>query len=321
MKCIICGSGTDRFYNDLFDDRYGAPGFFSINRCRNCGIGRTEPLLKKEEIGKFYKKFYPLSFVKPEQVKDMARILPKFTAWLNGVDNTSHWHVKPKTDVLDIGSGSGVSLLEIEKMGAKAYGVEPDPNAQKIAKKLNLDVFKGFISDNPFPNHKFDFVTCSQVIEHEPDPLHFLNSVKKKLKKGGRVILSFPNFDSLYRIIFGRKWINWHIPYHLNFFTKKSFILLAEKSGLKVTRMETRTPNLWSVIQIRTFFESIKMGQKSSVWNRSPVVGKTNGKSDILARLIGGLLQLMTIPITLVNRIVDFLGMGDSFLVFLENEK
>ena len=51
---------------------------------------------------------------------------------------------------MDIGCGSGVSLIEAENLGANAFGLEADPNVEKIAKNLNLNIFQGNLDESPF---------------------------------------------------------------------------------------------------------------------------------------------------------------------------
>lgn len=310
MYCVICGGKLKKNHSDLFDDRYGAPGTYSIYSCKKCCFAMTCQSLSKNKIGKFYEKYYPLSKYNAKSVKSNAKVWNKFLAWLMGVDNTTHWKIRLNSKVLDIGSGSGQSLLEIKMLGGKGYGVEPDPSAQKIAKKLDLNVFTGFLSDRPFPNLKFDYITANQVIEHDPDPLDFLKCAKKKIKKDGLIILSFPNYDSIYRKIFGRKWINWHVPYHINFFNKKSFTEITKRSGLKIIAFRTITPNMWTVMQVEMLFSKSEVGVKNKLWS--------NKKVNYLQKFIHLVIFMLFVPI---NRIIDFAGQGDSIFVELKNEK
>lgn len=319
MRCIVCNTPQKLSEANLFDDRYGAPGLYSIYECQKCGFGRTHPVLSKKEIGEFYRKYYPLSKYNSNVIKSNANIPNKLLAYLFGIDNTTHWRVKQNSNVMDIGSGSGQSLLEIQKMGSTAYGVEPDPSAQKIAKKLKLKVFKGFLSDNPFPKIKFDFITGSQVIEHEPDPLKFLKIAKNKLNSKGKIILSFPNYDSLYRKIFGRKWLNWHVPYHINFFNEKSFSKLAKDSDLKIVKIRTITPNVWTLMQLRSLFSSTQIGNPNPIWTKPTSAGFVLKSSFNLKGVIYKFLTILfLILITPINRLIDIVGIGDSILVTLE---
>lgn len=323
--CTICHSKTELIYKDLFDDRYGAPGKHSIYRCIKCGFARIFPgIAKNNRLGKFYSKYYPLLSVSPDLLQKSVKIYPNWLLWLRGNNNTAHYHIKPNSTVLDIGSGSGLSLLEIEKLGSEAYGVEPDPNAQKIAEKLNLIVHKGFITDHPFPKLKFDYITASQVIEHDPDPITFLKKAKEKLYENGEIILSFPNIDSIYRKIFGSKWLNWHVPYHLSFLTKSSLKIVAERAGLRIRKIRTITPNLWTLLQFRMFFEQVNEGQPSSIWKvkESTRISQTQ-ENSIKISFLSISLPLLILLLSFINRIIDLLGLGDSYLVFLKrkNEK
>lgn len=320
MRCLVCKSSSQLFMENLFDDRYGAPGRFSICRCGQCGFGRISPSLDRKEIGGFYAKFYPLSTATPQTVKTAVRILPKWKAWLLGVNNIAHHFIRPNTKILDIGSASGVSLLEIKQLGGMAFGVEPDPKAQKLAKALNLNVFQGQITDNPFPNEKFDFITASQVIEHVPDPVEFLQRINRRLSDGGQVILSFPNFNALYRHILGRRWLHWHVPYHQNFFTKDSFTRLAAQADLRVIKIKTITPNLWTIIQLRSLLIKPVEGKTGAVW-AAQYGRKQTGAPQFVRVLITILRAIAGLPIGFGNRVIDMFGQGESFVVWLERTK
>ena len=132
-----------------------------------------------------------------------------------GGDNQGQLDVKSGEKMLDIGCGSGLSLLIARSKGAEVYGVEADPNVQPLAKELGLSIHQGSIHDHPFPGMSFDLVVLNQVIEHIPEPGLALQVIAGRLAPGGRIILVFPNRCSFYRKIFGPRWINWHIPYHL----------------------------------------------------------------------------------------------------------
>lgn len=320
-KCIVCGRTTKAFAINLFDDRYGSLGYYSVNKCRYCGFGRTDPTIAKRKIGEFYKKYYPLSSVNANEIKKSAKVINPLLAWLTGLNSTAYWRIRKNSDVLDIGSGSGISLLEIKKLGARAYGIEPDPNAQKIAKQLKLNVYKGFITDNPYKSQKFDYITANQVFEHEPNPKRFLKSVKRKLKTNGKVILSIPNFDSIYLTIFGNRWVNWHVPYHINFFTKTSIERLTKRVGFRIVDTKTITPNGWTLLQFLSLIKNPKMGEKSLVWSNISPVGNHKSKFNLGKTVLHVIASLFNVLITPTNRLIDVLGKGDCLFVVLENEK
>jgi len=320
QKCLVCYRKYDLLHPDLFDDRYSSQGKYDILVCINCGFGRTIPTLDKKKISKFYSKFYPLSNTFPEDVQKAANIKPFWHDWLMGNDYIAHRHIKKGSKVLDVGSGNGVSLLEIAKLEGKPYGVEPDPHAHVIAKKLYLNVQKGFITDNPFPQIKFDFITATQVLEHEPDPELFLQAAYKKLSPKGQVILSFPNINSLYRKIFGRYWLHWHVPYHINFFSKNSFSILAGRCNFKITVVKTVTNNLWTLLQLSMLVIKPIEGKTSPIWATQHLEKKEKQALNFkLRKYTFEGVKLLSFPfIALFNRIIDIFGQGDCIYVVLE---
>lgn len=325
-KCHVCNSKTEVYLSGLFDDRYGAKGKHSIYVCKSCGFGRIFPGIKKESIGRFYKKYYPTNIFSNRDLRLQSRRRSRLHYWITGTNNKAHRYVRKGSKVLDVGSAVGLSLLEIKNGGAEAYGVEPDPNAQKFARQYGLNVYKGFITENPFPGIKFDYVTASQVFEHEPEIHKFLESARKKLKKEGCLIMSFPNFDSFLRKLLKNKWIHWHIPYHYNFFTQESIRMLCKKHDFVVKKCVTITPNLWIVLQIRSLLSKRKEGEPNLVWmprkaqtlNSNKKIYRARKYFDLFRRkTFFFLLYVSYFPIAVIFRLTDSLGLGESTLVFL----
>lgn len=320
-SCIICHNKVSLIHKDLFDDRYGALGKHSIYRCENCGFARTIPGIKTDEISSFYSNNYPLAKVTSESIKSSVNKLPNWVLWLLGKDNIAHYYVKPAMKVLDVGCGAGVSLLEIKRMGAIPFGVEPDPNAQKLKRKLNLQIYSGFISDIPASN-KFDAVTASQVIEHTDDPVKFLKKARELLNPNGQIILCFPNIDSIYRKIFGKKWLHWHIPYHLNFISSKALKKIANSINLRIVKKRTITVNLWTIYQLCMVVLKNKEGKMSSLWSFQHAQNQNveTRKAKLIKNMRRTIVLIGIILLIPVNRIIDVLGMGDSMLVLLEKK-
>lgn len=318
MRCKICNSRTEIWYKKLYDDRHGYLGYFDIKRCLNCGFAQTDPQLPAEKIEGLYSKYYPRQKIDLKKIKRKNhQIDNRFEVWLKGVTHGCEYWVDKETKVLDVGSGLGFSLLRLESIGCKAFGLDPDQNAKKVARKFGLKFHHGFIEDNPFPKEKFDFVIASQVLEHTNSPKEFLVFCKSRLKKGGKVILSFPNTDSLGRKLFGKNWLHWHIPYHLNHFNRKSFLFLAKKVGLEIETIKTITPNLWTNLQIKRLMHKPEMGERDVSWDSGK---KPKGKTKKYARPVKALFNFLE-KYNLLNRAIDFLGYGESYLVILSVEK
>src|SRR5882724_7775738 len=204
--CIACGAATEPYVDEIWDDRYGSPGKFSILRCTNCGQMVTSPLLSEQDLPALYSRYYPRDNVDFSAIKREADLvlLPDAEAMrhLNGTDNQGHYLVKPGQKVLDVGCGSCVSLLEGRNLGGHAWGIETDPNVRAIADHFGLKVHIGSIHDNPFPGEDFDLIVLNQVIEHIPDPISLLKLARGRLRPSGKIVLAFPNASSFYKTLF-----------------------------------------------------------------------------------------------------------------------
>jgi SAM-dependent methyltransferase len=326
MMCIACGAASEPHIGEIWDDRYGAPGKFSILRCASCGQMVTSPPLTEADLPALYSRYYPRREV------DLAALRKEADAVLldgaeskrrrEGTDNQGHYLVKPGQRVLDIGCGSCTSLLEVRNLGGESWGIEADPNVRAIADHFGLTVHIGSIHDNPFPGVDFDLIVLNQVIEHVPDPVALLKLVRGRLRPGGKIVLSFPNSRSLNRLVSGRQWINWHIPYHLHHYNRKSFALIAKRAGYNVVSVRTITPNVWTILQLRAFGDVTIEGQTSTAWTGSgPSIPKEASfalrwKNRFASRATG----LAHGVIGPLNRMVDALGMGDSLLVELSKD-
>ena len=72
-----------------------------------------------------------------------------------------------------------------------------------------------------------------------------LRDARRVLKDDGEIWISMPNGASFLRTLFGRRWINWHVPYHIVHFTKQSIGRLLGEEGFGVQSVSNATPALW----------------------------------------------------------------------------
>lgn len=321
-KCKICQS--DKIILDqknIFDNRYGYPGYFNIYLCQKCGFRQTFPELKNEELSDLYTNYYPRKNQNIQELKShfifKNNKLNKFKRWFNGNNNKCFYHLPTKKiKVLDIGCGNGFSLFFIEKLGGEAYGIEEDKNVISISQALNLNIEIGNIYTSKHSDKTFDYIIGSQIIEHIPDPKMFLREIINKLKDDGKIILSFPNANSLARKIFKKNWIHWHVPYHLNHFSLKNIKILVHTENLKIDKIKTITPSDWTILQLLDSRNDAEKGKKGKIWNKKNIVKHTNLKG-ILIYIRNKTLRFL---INLLNKIIDLARKGDSFLIILSKK-
>ncbi|MCK9387003.1 MAG: class I SAM-dependent methyltransferase [Sulfuritalea sp.] len=323
MRCPVCEGSQFQPGPEVFDDRYGEPNRYQLARCSHCGHLATAPRLAESELSTLYGTYYPRKGINPADVRRDAaavtRPLARLSRWSRGVDNQGQYRVRAGETMLDVGCGSGVSLLEAQALGASVFGIEADPNVRLIAEALGLAIHFGSLQDQPFPGQRFDLVVLNQVIEHLPDPDRALQLLRARLAPGGCIVLVFPNTRSLWRRLSGTRWINWHIPYHLHHFDRTNFSRMARRCGFEVSAVRSITPNLWTLLQLRASRQQPVRGQPSPIWATRPA-DSTPGSGQPSALLKWVLrLPVMTL-LALVNRVVDATGIGDSLLVELRPE-
>lgn len=325
MCCPVCEGISFLPGTEIFDDRYGEPNRYQLARCAACGHVATAPRLCESDLPSLYGTYYPRKNISADDVAHEAarskRGFAGIVRWWNGTDNQGQYSVRAGETMLDVGCGSGTSLLEAKALGATAFGIEADPNVKPIAAALGLTIHFGNLQDRPFPEQTFDLIVMNQVIEHLPAPDEGLRELSERMAPHGRMVLVFPNTASLWRRLSGSRWINWHIPYHLHHFDRKHFERMVLRCGLKVVRSRTITPNVWTLLQLRANRYQAQLGKPSPIWavaDRSEVAQTGTSKSNPLRTLLrAGVLSVFAF----VNRVVDALGLGDSLLVELRRER
>jgi 2-polyprenyl-3-methyl-5-hydroxy-6-metoxy-1,4-benzoquinol methylase len=312
MKCsICCKEDLVHYIDDLYDDRYGYPGQFDLFRCLHCSHKQLKADFTSEELSQLYTRYYPRSSFEIQQYKPYPEV-SGFNAWLNGDYCSAYLWIPKHVRVLDIGCGFGESLGYHTARGCEAYGVEADTNIERIAQAFNFNVHVGLFKVDLFESSSFDYVTLDQVIEHATHPVQMLHDIAQVLKPGGKAILSTPNSKGWGSKVFGRRWINWHTPYHLQHFSEQSMQLAAEEAGFILESVKTITHSNWLHYQWIHLVLYPDMGYPSVFW--SP--GSALSFREKLFLKILAMIHHTKIN-HLLTRLLDGLGFGDNYLFVL----
>jgi SAM-dependent methyltransferase len=118
--------------------------------------------------------------------------------------------------VLDVGSGSGLLLTVLAKLGHECSGLDlidpPKLSATYARHGIEYRQCNVEVDPYPFPEAHFDAVTCCQVLEHfSHSPLPALAEMSRVLKTGGTIELDVPNvacWRNRWRLVRGK-----HITY------------------------------------------------------------------------------------------------------------
>lgn len=240
-KCNLCGSGNFRtVYKKKFreekhavESRYSASGgkigMDNIVKCRECGLVYINPRFESKVILDAY---YG-SEDKRYASQDQGRIYT-FKKGIKLIGNFSK-----KGRILDVGCASGFFLKAAKDKGWDVYGVEPSKWFVDYAKeKYKIDVTCGTIFDTKYEDNFFDVITIWDVLEHTDDPMAVLNECSRVLKKGGILLINYPDISSLPSLLFRDKW--WFVlSSHLYYFAPGTIGKMLAKTGLK--------PKYWGI--------------------------------------------------------------------------
>jgi len=311
FKCPVCFSERRGGSFVVYDDRYGYPGRFEVVRCASCGHRRLNRDFTSEDLSVLYTDYYPRASFDAASHRPHSEA-SGFSAWLSGERRFAFRWVPPGVRVLDIGCGSGEALGYFESRGCEAHGVEADANAMKFAEKFGYKIKIGLFDPKMFEPGYFDFVTMDQVIEHALDPFAMLSGVAKVLKPGGFLILSTPNAKGWGIGAFESAWINWHAPYHLHFFSRRSMARVAARTGFSVEMARTVTSSDWLDYQWAHLITRPREGEKSKFWN---FTGGYTASQKLLLKA-SAVLRKFKINHAL-TRAFDAAGLGDNLLFVL----
>ncbi len=290
--CPICTRLDTSVDRTLYDDRFGAPGTFALYACAACGHRWLDLHLAAPAIEALYATYYP-----PRPATAPAA-MPRSSAAAR---------VPGGVSVLDIGCGAGAALAYHRARGCTVRGVEADAHAVAAARAVGLDVDHGVFDPARYAPASFDMVTMDQVLEHVGDPVATLAGIHRVLRPGGTLVAAMPNAASLVARFAGERWIHWHAPYHLQFFSRASLATAAERGGLELTELRTITSPEWLSYQWVHALTRPPVGTPSPFWaQRSHGLGIRAVRA---LRFLGGE--------AIFTRICDRLGVGDNFIATL----
>lgn len=101
--------------------------------------------------------------------------------------------------ILDVGCGRGfyIHALSLYDFPKEIYGIDINEKYLQIAQQEITDkrvkIAKGDIFNLNFPDNFFDFIICSEILEHLPSDTLALKNLHKVLKKNGTLLVSVPN--------------------------------------------------------------------------------------------------------------------------------
>ncbi len=300
--CLACGGGLAVVLDKVGDTRFGVPATLDIARCTACGLEQTLPRPSPNALGQLYARYYNFGGSTASAYTGLRqRFLQSrlYRLWLALDGDVSFHGRRGRGRLIDIGCNEGRGLSIYARNGFSAVeGLETNPVAASAARARGFAVHEAEVQDFR-PAEPYDVAVLSNVLEHALDPAAMLAAVAGILKSGGEVWISCPNRRSWLRSLFGRAWINWHVPFHIVHFDADSLARTIAAAGLAPVERSQATPALW-----------VAQSVISAAFSRPGEPTRALRSAPLVMALVAGARGLLFPLLWLGNR----LGRGDCLI-------
>jgi 2-polyprenyl-3-methyl-5-hydroxy-6-metoxy-1,4-benzoquinol methylase len=221
---------------------HNLPGEYTVVKCLDCGLMRTNPRPTPETMGFYYPNDYGPYLgtrVKPV-VSQSTTILKK---WLRLLAqrifkfNTEVLPLIPTGRMLEVGCASGSFLHHMGQQGWQVEGIEFSEQAAGMARQMGYPVYAGSLETAPNPDQSFDLIVGWMVLEHLHNPMQGLIKLHEWAKPHAYLVLSVPNAGAWNFRIFKEKWYALQVPNHLYHYTPASLTRILFASGWEVEKI------------------------------------------------------------------------------------
>lgn len=241
-SCKICSSTTKNinfgkspiagYRCESLEDSLKQPSFpLLMNFCETCSFGFYELTQEAQPVlDRLYSNHFP-TYHLTKEIED-------YHEWfLNRVKSFSK--TPDTTKVLEIGCNSGQLLARFNRSAFITHGIEPAKTFADTWKELGIEVSNYYLNNGNIESIKkdhgtFDVIYYRHVLEHIEDPMNFISLSLKLLSDKGRIMIEVP---ALELILSRMRYENISFS-HLNYFSAKTFGIIASKLGLVLSSWE-----------------------------------------------------------------------------------
>lgn len=258
-ECWVCGqTGLVAFHEFRLDYRiyrdqdpeladYSGQSV-RLMRCDNCGFAQPEKL---PTLAHFFDRMYDQRW-SSDWLEREFRATYKDLIFENLLGELERLVTMGTRSLLDVGAHVGRFMTLARDAGWNAEGLELNPTTAAIAaKRTGLPVHHVNARKFATTGRQFRVVTLIDVLEHIPEPIYLLRTVKRLLEPGGVVAVKVPcgpaqrwKEQLLAAIRPGRKISLADNLVHVNHFSPRSLRLAFERAGYLPVSVRTAPPEL-----------------------------------------------------------------------------
>ncbi len=225
--CPVCGSRRIYYAFTIAENR--------VVQCHDCNFLFLNPQPSDEHLAQIYGENY--SFASYDAtITDHATALKAATSsdYLDLIDRASG-PGEPGRTLLETGCGDGQLLAMAEKRGYAVTGIEYSSHAATRAQSQlqRGRVLVGDLTQLSLPDESFDVCVLADVIEHVRDPRALLETVWRKLRPGGLVLVATPTRDSWSARLMRRNWLEYKVE-HLSYFDRPTMEALLWRTSYEL---------------------------------------------------------------------------------------
>ena len=212
--------------------RAGEYGPINITQCRHCGHVMMNPRFEKQFYVDYYREHYKDNVAfhsgaapPPDQVERQIGRGDKCRLYLaeHGIAGGA---------MLDLGCGSGATMIPFRKAGWTVQGIDPDMEAVEYGTKtLEVPVAYGFAEELPYADASMDLVISLGALEHVHDFGASMAELNRVIKPDGHLFI---------RMRHNRPWgVMWEYynRNHYRFFCDETHTLAVMRWGFDVVEL------------------------------------------------------------------------------------
>jgi SAM-dependent methyltransferase len=238
VNCYHCGSADFFPLVTADDDLTGKPGRFTFVTCARCGLAYQNPRLKLEHIGAYYDDEYIAHRLKT----NWGWLTPLYRRAMGKIDRAKVSIVNEtialgsESRVLDVGCGAGSFLAALRgRYGAAVTGID-FKDLSGLPWLEGVEFRQGLFYEQTFGDRRFDLITMWHFLEHDYDPRRSLQSARKLLAPGGRLVIEVPRLDCLTWRLYHDRWPGLQAPQHTTLMSQASLRRMVAEAGLEVVK-------------------------------------------------------------------------------------
>jgi 2-polyprenyl-3-methyl-5-hydroxy-6-metoxy-1,4-benzoquinol methylase len=213
-------------------------GFRAV-KCYNCGFVYVNPRPRLDLISESVKS--GIHSIEEEEHDVSARRVENKVDKYKGIFLEmfrDKWQSGKPISWLDLGAGYGEIVEAVSKIAGPSsdiQGIEPMSRKVQEARKLNLNIKEGYLSDD---KGLYDVISVVNVFSHIPNIQEFLKEIKSRLNPEGELFLETGNIGDLSSV--AQVPTELDLPDHLIFAGEQNIIDLLAITGFEVVAIKKK---------------------------------------------------------------------------------